>query len=51
MNYNQINHYTFLGNKRVIHAMAVMMVIDVELNVTDEFFNKKPSCSRQGIDW
>ena len=35
-------NYTFLGNKRAVHAMALMMVIDVQLNVTDEFFNRKP---------
>ena len=34
--------YTFNGNKRIIHILALQMKIDVELGHLDEYFNPIP---------
>ena len=42
------SHYSYQGNKQAIHTMALMMVIDAELKITDEYFNRT-NC--RGLKW
>ena len=44
------SHYSYQGNKQAVHSMALMMVIDAELKITDEYFNRTPNC-RGGLKW